>query len=301
MSARVLVVYKRSTYQRYHGAQSDRIAELVEREDPSVRGMMHAHEAHLEALDETRAALRALSAKSVFRHRHAKDIGTDYDLVVTVGGDGTLLWASHTVGPNTPIVGINSAPENSVGYFCAGTRGEVLPVLRHALSKELRVTKFARMRVELDGEVISNRVLNDMLFCHRCPAAATRYLITHGDVCEEHISSGVWVGPAAGSTAAQRSAGGRVLALGSQKLQYVVREPFLANGERLRLEKGLVAVGSHLRIHSKIREGQIFIDGAQRTWPIDIGCELRLERSNEPLALLGLRARAPAEPRTKPR
>ena len=44
---------------------------------------------------------------------------------VTLGGDGTLLWASHLVGADTPIVAINTAPRDSVGYFCAGNKHEI--------------------------------------------------------------------------------------------------------------------------------------------------------------------------------
>ena len=32
------------------------------------------------------------------------------DLVISVGGDGTVLSASHFLGPNVPLVGVNSDP-----------------------------------------------------------------------------------------------------------------------------------------------------------------------------------------------
>ena len=78
------------------------------------------------------------------------------------------------------------------------------------------------MRVELNGESLHDRVLNEALFCHASPAATSRYILrvaradgAEPDVLadEEQKSSGLWVGPAAGSTAAQRSAGGSVLPL----------------------------------------------------------------------------------------
>ena len=109
------------------------------------------------------------------------------------------------------------------------------------------------MQIALEGEVISTRVLNDVLFCHECPAATTRYLIRHGAIEEEHKSSGVWVGPAAGSTAAQRSAGGRVLPPTSTQMQYVVREPYVSNGTRYQLTHGLLEPDEQLLITSKIR------------------------------------------------
>ncbi|MBC7174620.1 MAG: NAD(+)/NADH kinase, partial [Polyangiaceae bacterium] len=212
-----------------------------------------------------------------------------WDLVVTLGGDGTLLWSSHMVGPDTPMVAVNSAPGSSVGYFCAGDRNSLRETLSMALTGALKATRLARMEVALDGEVVSTRVLNDILFSHTCPAATSRYIIELGEAREEQLSSGIWAGPAAGSTAAQRSAGGRVLPPGSQKLQFVVREPYFGLREGYSLTKGLVSPGEVLRVRSKMREGRIFMDGAQKMLDVDIGTEIRLRTSDEPLTLLGLR------------
>jgi NAD+ kinase len=144
------------------------------------------------------------------------------------------------------------------------------------------------MRVDVDDETISTRVLNDALFCHVSPAAATRYWIQQGDVREQQLSSGIWVGPAAGSTAAQRSAGGKVLPLKSQKLQFVAREPYRGADSGYRLARGLVSSGDALRLTSIIRDGRLFLDGAQKVHAVALGAVVSMSRSEEPLTLLGL-------------
>jgi NAD+ kinase len=287
---RVLVIYKKTAYQRYRGGVSKRLSRLLEEGNISVARLLEAHEAHLDTLERARVALKDLGAKASFRHNHEPN-GENWDLVVTLGGDGTLLWSSHMVGADTPMLAINSAPESSVGYFCAADRGDEHRVLGAALRGELKRTRLTRMRVALDGEVISERVLNDVLFCHECPAATTRYVIRYGDLEEHQTSSGIWGGPAAGSTAAQRSAGGRVLPIGSMKLQWVVREPYRGPGRTYELARGLVDPERYLSITSKMREGKLYLDGAQKVHPVDIGTEIRLCRSPEPLTLLGLRSR----------
>lgn len=50
--------------------------------------------------------------KSIFRSDLSKPI-TDVDLVVTVGGDGTLLQASHLMDDSIPVLGVNSDPTQS--------------------------------------------------------------------------------------------------------------------------------------------------------------------------------------------
>jgi NAD+ kinase len=293
-SARVLVVYKKSAYQtNVRERKNPRFLELLARKDPSVARLIDAHEDHQATLEETHEALHALGVRATFRFRGDEGLVEDVDLVVTVGGDGTLLWAARWVGTGTPVVAINSAPRDSVGHFCAGKKGRVRETLARALGGELRKIELTRMQVELDDEIVTRRVLNDMLFAHPSPAATSRYLLSleprRGRArTEEQKSSGVWIGPAAGSTAAQLSAGGRVLPVASKKLQFVVREPYKPGGRRIAMPRGLVPDGGRLRIVSKIREGRLFIDGPHRMRDVRMGGEIVLCRSNEPLTLLGL-------------
>lgn len=284
---RVLVIYKKSAYQIYvRERKNDRIKELVEREDRSVKNILAADREHVETLEETREALREIGVKGVFRYRSDEGLVEDFDLIVTVGGDGTLLWASHRVPPSIPVLAVNSAPDHSVGHFCGGRKGRVREILAAALAGELRATSLTRMQVRRDGDVLHKRVLNDALFCHRSPAATTRYILRHAGAEEHHKSSGVWIGPAAGSTAAQRSAGGRILPPSSRRLQFVVREPYVPPEGHYRLTRGLVAPGEELVITSQIREGVAFLDGPHVAHEVPIGSTLSLSRSDEPLTLL---------------
>lgn len=291
---RVLVVYKKSAYQtNVKERKNPRFLQLLARKDPSVARLVEAHDDHQATLEEAHTALDRLGVPATFRFRGDEGLVEDVDLVVTIGGDGTLLWAACWVGVGTPMIAINSAPHDSVGHFCAGKKGHVRSLLARALEGSLRKTELTRMQVKLDDEIVTRRVLNDMLFAHPSPAATSRYLLSlepkRGRArTEEQKSSGIWIGPAAGSTAAQLSAGGDVLPITSKKLQFVVREPYKPGGRRMAIPRGLIADGGRLRITSKIREGRLFIDGPHRMRDVRMGSEIVLSRSNEPLTLLGL-------------
>jgi NAD+ kinase len=287
---RVLVIYKKSAYQIYvRERQHARIQQLVDAREPAALALVRAHQDHTHSLEQARQALAQLGAAANFRHRshdaHAKGV----DLVVTLGGDGTLLWASHLVGGDTPIVAINTAPKDSVGYFCAGKGPEIAGVLADALAGKLRETPLTRMQVSLDDKTISTRVLNDALFSHECPASTSRYSLRLGRLSEEHKSSGVWVGPAAGSTAAQHSAGGRVMPVESRELQYVVREPYQPHGTRYQLLKGFIQPAGTLRVHSSMRAGRLYLDGPHHAHPVDMASTIEFRRSPESLRLLGFK------------
>lgn len=286
---RVLVVFKKSVYEvevELSGARS--VDALIRDENPAVERILDAHEAHHRSMDRARRVLEGLGVDVVYRTRDEVRTVEGFDLVVTLGGDGTLLWTSHHVGPDVQMLGINTAPRDSVGYFCAGRGDQVDEILPAALEGRLPATRLTRMRVLRDDEVLTERVLNDVLFSHPCPAATTRYILGLGEVDETQRSSGLWVGPAAGSTAAQHSAGGDVLPLESRWLQFVVREPYDAHDRGLALRRGLVPPGDGLRILNKMTDARIYVDGYHREHEVGLGALVRMCESPEPLTLLGL-------------
>jgi NAD+ kinase len=216
----------------------------------------------------------------------------DADLVITVGGDGTLLAASHNIG-DIPILGVNSAPDHSIGFFCAATKRTVAELVRSALTGKARRVVLARMQVEVEGRAVSTRVLNEALFCHEIPAATTKYILRYGARREEQRSSGLWVGTAAGSTGALRSAGGRILPLKSQHLQVVVREPYQGEAQPYRMQKLIIESGRELSVVNKMNEGWMFLDGPFKRVRVRLGETIRFSVSKEPLTVLGLDPRRP--------
>ncbi|HKY37589.1 MAG TPA: NAD(+)/NADH kinase, partial [Polyangiaceae bacterium] len=264
---------------------------LVKRGDPTVKSWLPSHADHHRTLELVIRELSRAGARTLLlRRAHAAFDTSDAELVIAVGGDGTLLAASHNVD-DVPILGVNSAPSYSIGFFCGATRKDFRQRLQQALSGKLRKVTLSRMAVSINGRMRSKRVLNDTLYCHDSPAATSRYILRVGKRNEEQRSSGVWIGPPAGSTAAQRSAGGRVLPLASRQLQLVVREPYTPLGKKNALERAIVKPGERVIITSKMDDSSLFIDGSQRKITVRLGDELEFSLSDTPLHVLGLRGR----------
>jgi len=289
---RVIVVAKRSALGRLSRGEADaRAHALLRGRHEAVKKWRPAHVEHEKTLQAVDAALSALGADALFLHGpHAEFDPSGSDLVITVGGDGTLLAASHSVR-DVPILGINSAPGYSVGFFCAATRHDLMPMIHAALAGKLRAAVLARMAVYINDQLRSERVLNEALFCHSEPAATSDYILRVGGRREEQKSSGVWIGPAAGSTAAIHSAGGKVLPLSSRKLQFVVREPYLGGDRSYALLSRVVPEQSRVTIVSKMQSARVFLDGPYRALSVRLGDRLRFETSRQPLLVLGLTKR----------
>jgi NAD+ kinase len=278
-------VYKKSAFQLYALERRDRrVRALLRHGAAAVRAMEDAHQSHLAALDLVVRAVReaGAEARAVYR-AHFRRPGR-VDLVVTVGGDGTLLDASHRV-LDTPMVAVNSHPARSVGYLAAATAPDFPALLARILRGGLRPRRLTRLLVTVGGRHLGPPVLNDVLFCHPNPAAMSRYHLTLGARAEEHKSSGLWVATPAGSTAAIFSAGGTRDRLESRRFQFRAREPYAPPGQRVRLTHGFVRPGDALRVESFMRQGVLFVDGSHLRFPVGMAQVLEVSTHPHPLRL----------------
>lgn len=288
---RILVVHRRSAYTDLVSEKRHRkMAELVKNRDKIVSSILTAHENHMNTLQVVKDELKSRKLDFVRRHR-IRDVATDeFDLIITVGGDGTVLHTSHTVGA-TPIFAVNSSPTTSVGFLTGANAETFGERLGQVLSGAFPPATLNRMEIMVNGEVVASRALNDVLFCHDCPASTTRYVLGHNGVFEDQLSSGVWVSTAVGSTAAIQSAGGKVMSPRSKRLQFVVREPFPSGGaaDRVKpaLTRGFVSHGEELMIRSKTEAARLYIDGPHVVFPVDFGDRVTFCMSSEPLNLFG--------------
>ena len=206
------------------------------------------------------------------------------DLIISVGGDGTAIAAAH-FARNIPVLGVNSMPGHSVGFFCSATP----KTLGHSLKKIIRgIAKpksLPLIETRINGKKIPILALNDILFASASPAETARYSIFVGKLREMQKSSGVWVAAGPGSTAAIASAGGRKMPINSDTLQFVVREPYIQRGKKLRLLGGNIKRGEKIKIISGTQDGMIFIDGPKTAYTVPFGGKVEVRVSGKKLRI----------------
>ncbi|KAI3466021.1 hypothetical protein Pfo_022684 [Paulownia fortunei] len=247
---------------------------------------------HKNAINFCRDILRkkVIKSKVVFRSDLSQPI-RDVDLVITIGGDGTLLQASHFMDDSIPVLGVNSDPTRpeevdefselfdatrSTGYLCAATVNNFEQILDGILESRSEPSELARMAVSLNSKLISTSALNDVLLAHPCPAVVSRFsfrITRNGKPFSSLLhsrSSGLRVSTAAGSTAAMLSAGGYAMPISSKELQYMVREP-ISSGPTSHLMHGFVKSDETIAITWFCGEGFLYIDGSHVVHSIQHG------------------------------
>lgn len=284
---RVLVVYKRSTFDLYHNEEfNPEVKKLIEEGHVSVRSLRDSHNTHQLTVDTIIDVLKnkKLNFDVIFRGDLKPVEG--YDLVITTGGDGTILETSKYV-KDTPILGVNSDPLGSVGFFTGATKDDFIEKINLVENDQINKVNINRIKLKLNGEPIKDLVLNDILITHSIPAATSRYIIRIKGYEENHRSSGMWISTAAGSTAAIRSAGGFPLPITSEAIQYMVREFYDRGSKKFKLLGGICNFTDKLEIISQMRLGKFYIDGPYFDYPFTVGDVLTFHKSEYPVQLLG--------------
>jgi NAD+ kinase len=143
--------------------------------------------------------------------RDAVPEGTD--LVIVLGGDGTLLSAARAIGRREiPLFPVNLG---GLGFLTAITVDELFPELQRALRGEHRIGKRKLLTTEVvrDGTVVSSYdALNDAVLT-KSALARMIDLDTHVDeqfVCV-YKADGLIISTPTGSTAYSLSAGGPII------------------------------------------------------------------------------------------
>jgi NAD+ kinase len=217
-------------------------------------------------------------------------------------------------------MGVNSDPSSSIGQLCACIASQLSDVLDRIVAGALKPRAHTRIQLHVDGEPVLGPCLNDILFAHRSPADMSRFqlavvpraqalkmgagqardLFNPGagqardlfeppaeDDWQDIRGSGVWVATATGSTAAIRSAGGKIMPLGSQRLQYVLREPYAPPDQpAISLRRAFVQPDQALVMVSRMRSARVWADGPHRQAPLRYGQTLVVQAAQAPLMLI---------------
>lgn len=281
----ILAVHKIPKLQQMTEEDPERLDSLRRATPELHTNLVEASVKQVQSIEEVADALNRYAGRvEMVSQREFSGVPDDVDLVVVIGGDGTVLDVSHRVKDH-PVVAVNSDPDRSVGYFAASDAEGVGETVQRFAAGHSNVTKLHRIQVVINGEPYPFPCMNDLLVANQHPAMMSRYIIRAGRLEETHNSSGIWISTPAGSTGGIRSAGGTVLPLRGAMIQYLVREPYHPRGESPRLSRGIRHVDEGLELRSLMGNGRIYVDGPYLEIPFEYGDVLEVS-PGPPLSVL---------------
>jgi NAD+ kinase len=158
---------------------------------------------------------RFLASKGVDVITDEATAGREADLVVVLGGDGTLIHAAALLeGRPVPILGVNMG---SLGFMTEVPQAELYTALEQVLAGQAQVSERMKLRVHLHKggspeRALDSEVLNDVVISK---SALSRMAELHTRCSGEHVTTfkadGVIVATPTGSTAYSLAANGPIM------------------------------------------------------------------------------------------
>lgn len=169
-----------------------------------------------EATETALYVERFLRAKGVEVLVEEEAVGRDSDLVVVLGGDGTLIHAAHLLaGRPVPILGINMG---SLGFMTEVPQSEMYTALEQVLGGKATVSPRMKLRVHLHRGGTSGRpeldaeVLNDAVISKGAHSPMAELDTSYGEAfLTTFKADGVIIATPTGSTAYSLAANGPIV------------------------------------------------------------------------------------------
>ena len=149
------------------------------------------------------------------------------DLLICLGGDGTMLRAARTVIPHAvPVLGVNMG---RLGFLAEVLPGQLMERLPDVLAGKYRTEERTMLQAQVPSLVVTYHALNDVVI-GRANVSRPVYVdvSVDGSRLAVHRCDAIIVASATGSTAYSLSAGGPILHPESQDIVLTAVAPHMA-------------------------------------------------------------------------
>jgi NAD+ kinase len=223
-----------------------------------------------------------LKSRLVVRQRMGDQVSlanTDEDLIVVLGGDGSVLSAVRRLGNQTkPVMGINFG---HLGFLAARSSDELEQVASDIVTGNFRLSVRMRLEMRAKGRQVMYlrsklRALNDVVIERATGRTCWITLVEHTGEETTFGGDGMIVSTSTGTTAYTKSARGPII---DPETENVVVTPICP----LELSaRPVVGDGRHpvvLRIHPRSAPVRLVVDGREISVSLKAGDEVKITRS----------------------
>jgi NAD+ kinase len=215
-------------------------------------------------------------------------LGDPCDLVVVLGGDGTLLSVARNLAGDAPILGVNLG---TLGFLTEINRAELYPSMVQVLQGQFETEERSLLDIELrrNGEPpLRYRVLNDAVVAKSALSRIIEISLRVDDhLVARYRSDGVIISTPTGSTAYNLSAQGPIL---FPRLTVMVLTPICPH--TLSLRPLVVPDSSRVEVTLETQREEVYLtlDGQEGT-TLGFGDSVRATRSAKTARLVRISGR----------
>lgn len=292
---RLAIAVKRSKWERdliRYGSR-EAVEHLYAIQNNATAKIYQSHQRQATAAQELRAALP--TATWLERSALPETDFSNFDCVLSLGGDNHFVYVSGFLPPGMPVIGVNSDPQTSHGSLLNFDATQVLSVLPNSKSVSFDLEHWTRIECVLtypDGSSKRTPLCTSEISVRNAfPDLISRYLIRLDQPeWEEQKSSGLILATGAGSTGWYRNAHSMaeqdavVFAKDAPLFRFIARE--LGATHRYQFRRAQLERGATLEVVSEM-DGQVSIDThPEFTFDFPPGTTARFQVSDSALSVV---------------
>ena len=270
---------------------------LIEARETLAQLSQWLRQRNVDAVWTTEAALLGDGASLAVADR--AELPAQVDLVVVLGGDGTLLAMAKAIaesGRDIPILAVNFG---SLGFLTEVTRPEILSALEAVISGQAThdLRMMLRATATRQGQApLSHFALNDVVFTRTALSRMIELSVSVGDQFVTTVKAdGLIVATPTGSTAYNLAAGGPIVHPSMDALVLTPIAPHMLTNRPI-----VIPTEREVRVRSTSSnagdEVYVTVDG-QTGFGLHEGDEIAIAKSERPLRLIRSTTRSEARSR----
>ncbi|HEY0055522.1 MAG TPA: NAD kinase [Pedobacter sp.] len=216
--------------------------------------------------------------------RNHNDIRGQVDVLISLGGDGTILDTVTLVRDSgIPVIGINFG---RLGFLASINKDEILSAIERLVNKQFTLDPRDLISIESENGVFAdeNFALNDIIIHRRDNSAMMLiHAYLNGEFLNSYWADGLIVATATGSTAYSLSCGGPIVFPGSENFVITPVSP-----HNLNVRPVIISDSNTLSFQLEGRSAKYLLSCDSRTEVIDSSLKFSVKKASFQFNLIRL-------------
>lgn len=242
----------------------------------TLLGELSKYQAQVSIESEFAASLGTIALDYAFFSME-KGLDKSFDLMISIGGDGTILRAiTYIRDLGIPVVGINTG---RLGFLSIGKKEEVGEMLREFAEGRYHLVERSLVAATVEGQIPEGNLLNFALNEITVSRKDTTSMITvetylNGEYLTSYWADGLIIATPTGSTGYSLSCGGPVIMPTARSLVITPIAPHNLNARPL-----VISDETEILLRVSGREPQHLLSFDSRLVSVDNGTEILVQKA----------------------
>ena len=206
-----------------------------------------------------------------FNFSKVEKLSNEYDFVISIGGDGTILRSANEIGElSIPIIGLN---KGRLGFLANSPIEIIDSIIEKITNSNYRISKRTIIQVEFEGK--TKNALNEISISRK----NTTSLITidtklNDQYLNTYWADGLIISTPTGSTGYSLSCGGPIIMPDSKNLVLTPIAPHNLNARPL-----VISDNKQIEISINGRENEYFVSADSQIFSVNIDSKINISKA----------------------